>query len=70
VRAEGFEDLLKVNLHSVAGVARVSKDGAERLALREFLHESLVEACVETGGEGVVRDEKYAVFQNRFLGDG
>lgn len=54
MRAEGFEDLLEVDLHGVAVVAGVPEDGAEGLALGEFLDEILVEAGVEAGGEGVI----------------
>jgi hypothetical protein len=58
VRAEGFEDLLDVDLHGIAGVAGVAEDGAQRGAGGEGLDEGLVEAGFEAGGEGVAVDEE------------
>jgi hypothetical protein len=58
VRAEGFEDLLDVDLHGVAGVAGAAEDGAERGPGGEGFDEGLVEAGLEAGRQRVVIEEE------------
>ena len=58
MRAEGFEDLLDVDLHGIAGVAGVAEDGAQRGAGGAGFGEGLVEAGFEAGRQRVVIDEE------------